>query len=85
MDCVIVANYGDKPIFLIYNSCIIIYLDFFSFTQEGTGVPCTPLCDLVALSFALYDCGLPSLRIPVTDLDFCAGVVEGLGWYGGFD
>ena len=85
--------------FLVYNLLMMIYiylylyitvaLDYiwilFHFTQGGTGVPCPPLCALVAPSFDISGRGLLRLRIPVPDLAVCAGVVEGLGWCGGFD
>ena len=71
------------------NIYITVALDYIwillYFTQGGTGVPCPPLCAFVAPSFAISGCGLTSLSIPVPDLAVCAGVVEGLGWCGGFD
>ena len=53
------------------------------FPQGGKSVPCPHVCVLVAPSFAFFCCGFPFFRVPVLDLDVCAGVVEGLGWYGG--
>ena len=60
----------------IYIYIIIIALDntwlMFYFPQGGKGVPCPPLCDLVAPSFALSGRGL--LLPGVLFEDPCAGL-----------
>ena len=65
----------------------IVALDYsgilYSFSQGGTGVTFPLLCALMALSVALFCCGLPLFWVSVTDSFVCAGVVEVLGWCGG--